>query len=755
MRTHKRSHSTDSAVNGDLARLFEFINNSPYVYNQTGTPEDPQEFDLWSNDGVPMIYLDDTWQELTYEATPVVGSAYVRRDGTTALTANWDAGDYTITNEQFTGEYLLIRGSDRLDSGHDEYGDSWQGSVARFWRNANVGDQFGGGVFTVQIADVIIDSASSSVNASHFTLYSMADIRLQHSGNIRSFYGMFGQARVHEDTTKNLLDTTPAFTDNIAGTVGSFKHFGSSTASRACGLWGIAHVGGTATVTKLSGVDSLAYVSASGATGTTVNAFWARQSTNVGTIGTWNGLKIDCITGGTLGSLRGIYIADITGGTSNYGIYFAVGTTARNQGICWSGDTWLYRSVANNLYLEGTSATTAKLHVKAPTGQSAVMQLWSGVTGTQIMAFNNSTPTVLRFNAGGDTNIDTFGSSAVGVNKYFRVYGYPTSCSLKYGQFQIVNDGDNNSIFQITSDSGEIDFDDENITIGGNLEIDGGNLTSTGNFNIVSDTSKLYLGASNEGEIWFDADNNLNIKNTVLNGNLILEVNDGSARTITLDGTTSRLKHSAGTFNFDDDDITSTGQATFGGSTAGEIPIKGIANSGQTANLLELEDSGNNDAFIVNKYGIPSPATVVFVCGLNATVAAGGNNFLKVADQLMSSTAGFCMPSSGCLRFMSGTVKMNVAGDGVNDILEIEIWKQTGAAWSAVKIFEVDIKDAAINTYVSFSDFTLERDDITFDKDDFLAVRINLNGSSSGATKNHIITLGVLLDDGTTKTTIS
>jgi len=64
-----------------------------------------------------------------------------------------------------------------------------------------------------------------------------------------------------------------------------------------------------------------------------------------------------------------------------------------------------------------------------------------------------------------------FTDAADGENEELAIYGYPTGESKKYLQFQIVS----GPKAQVTSDSGEIDFDDENLTTSGSIE--GGTLT--------------------------------------------------------------------------------------------------------------------------------------------------------------------------------------------------------------------------------------------------------------------------------------
>ena len=63
-----------------------------------------------------------------------------------------------------------------------------------------------------------------------------------------------------------------------------------------------------------------------------------------------------------------------------------------------------------------------------------------------------------------DKNFNYFRNSADGETKYVRVYGYPTGEDLDYLQIQAIS-----GAMQITTDDGEIYFDDENLIVDGNI----------------------------------------------------------------------------------------------------------------------------------------------------------------------------------------------------------------------------------------------------------------------------------------------
>ncbi len=77
----------------------------------------------------------------------------------------------------------------------------------------------------------------------------------------------------------------------------------------------------------------------------------------------------------------------------------------------------------------------------------------------------------------------------------------------------------------------------------------------------------LYLqSGDNFGYINYDQTDRLFIANNKQDENILLQINDGGVtKTITWDAANDKLLHSAGTFNFDDDNIITTGPGVFGG----------------------------------------------------------------------------------------------------------------------------------------------------------------------------------------------
>ncbi|MCK5608889.1 hypothetical protein KAR91_43855 [Candidatus Pacearchaeota archaeon] len=91
-------------------------------------------------------------------------------------------------------------------------------------------------------------------------------------------------------------------------------------------------------------------------------------------------------------------------------------------------------------------------------------------------------------------------------------------------------------------------------------------------FHVIAQTGYVaYMGVqqgSYRGELICGSAGHISLLNTYTNVNLILGINQGGTpRTITWDGTNDKLKHSVGTFNFDDDHLTTTGNLTAAGLT--------------------------------------------------------------------------------------------------------------------------------------------------------------------------------------------
>jgi len=91
----------------------------------------------------------------------------------------------------------------------------------------------------------------------------------------------------------------------------------------------------------------------------------------------------------------------------------------------------------------------------------------------------------------------------------------------------------------------------------------------------ADDNDKLTFGVGKDGEI-FSSGDDFNIKNITSDADLILGINDGgAAKTITWDADVDMLKHSAGAFNFHDDNLYTTGYM-IGGTVGTDEAIIGL-----------------------------------------------------------------------------------------------------------------------------------------------------------------------------------
>ena len=106
-----------------------------------------------------------------------------------------------------------------------------------------------------------------------------------------------------------------------------------------------------------------------------------------------------------------------------------------------------------------------------------------------------------------------------------------------------------------------------------------------------NDNVKVLLGTGADGELYGSGDA-VNLKNVTSNADLILGINDGGvAKTITWDASVDKLKHSAGTFDFDDDHITTSGNITGGNVTSGSDP--GHTHTGASLSSIDISDDTN------------------------------------------------------------------------------------------------------------------------------------------------------------------
>jgi len=76
--------------------------------------------------------------------------------------------------------------------------------------------------------------------------------------------------------------------------------------------------------------------------------------------------------------------------------------------------------------------------------------------------------TTTRIDPNAFTNVNIFDNSAEDENRYVRIYGFTNGYAKEYGNLQLVERGAD-QVFRISSDTGEIDFDDENLATTGTV----------------------------------------------------------------------------------------------------------------------------------------------------------------------------------------------------------------------------------------------------------------------------------------------
>ena len=153
----------------------------------------------------------------------------------------------------------------------------------------------------------------------------------------------------------------------------------------------------------------------------------------------------------------------------------------------------------------------------------------------------------------------------------------------------------------VTADTDLLQLEDGQLTVNGDADVKG-TLTIYSTilpiapyvFSLGSDTARFYdvfvgntvdlldgckiiLGTGNDCEIYSSSDH-LYIKNVTQDMDIVLGVDDGGvSKTITWDADVDKIKHSAGTFDFDDDDLTTSGDITAANlsiTTTGEINLR-------------------------------------------------------------------------------------------------------------------------------------------------------------------------------------
>ena len=240
-------------------------------------------------------------------------------------------------------------------------------------------------------------------------------------------------------------------------------------------------------------------------------------------------------------------------------------------------------------------------------------------------------------------------------------------------------------------------------------------IITNSNYYLQTEDGKFFIGTAPtpDGEIYVSSDN-LYIANVTEDKDIIFSFNDGGAtKTITIDASEDKLKHSAGTFNFDDDNLTTSGTGTFAGLVIfNPIPILIFKDSTYAGDVslgyIEWRDvnntrlgffgnssSGNDDLSWVNESSgghikIETTGAGEFQIFANLTLSeistsAAGLNVLRITGLQTDGTAmtgtlrgayvdvsNGNIAATGTIRGMELKARTEAPGDIGNDVAVLE-----------------------------------------------------------------------------------
>jgi len=118
-------------------------------------------------------------------------------------------------------------------------------------------------------------------------------------------------------------------------------------------------------------------------------------------------------------------------------------------------------------------------------------------------------------------------------------------------------------------------------------------IKTQGDIKVTLEGSSFICGANDEGKFYVKpGGNDVWLQNTYQDADLTLAVNQGGAtRTITWDASADKLKHDAGTFDFDDDNLTTTGNISGVNVTSGSDP--GHTHTGASLSNIDISADTN------------------------------------------------------------------------------------------------------------------------------------------------------------------
>jgi len=180
---------------------------------------------------------------------------------------------------------------------------------------------------------------------------------------------------------------------------------------------------------------------------------------------------------------------------------------------------------------------------------------------------------------------------------------------------------------------------------------------------------RLFSGQTNCGMIFLNLHDNLIIKNTVQNKDIKFTFDDGGvSKTITIDASADKIKHSAGTFNFDDDNLTTTGIGTFASADlgTGELTAGSINRASGT---LALEIGGTSIIDILSTYinvkqnlFVNETANAKMTMGITINMGAADNEVLAFkSSDIGHGITDFAETDTFCNFVKAGAVTGGVA----------------------------------------------------------------------------------------------
>lgn len=192
-----------------------------------------------------------------------------------------------------------------------------------------------------------------------------------------------------------------------------------------------------------------------------------------------------------------------------------------------------------------------------------------------------------------------------------------------------------------------------NTPVGGpNFIFNTGTVEVTGNINLPQNDYKILMGTNSFGEIEYDgALDALLIKNSGLNKDIVFSVNDGGLeRRITLNGEFFTLQSSVGFFDFDDDNIFTTGDVTATTFYNDSVVTFSDADATPTVTQSNVFLTANTGATTITDFDDPVDGQVIKIVfgdgnttlehGSNIKLTNGGNWTFSTDDAVTLVSSG-------------------------------------------------------------------------------------------------------------------